>query len=77
MLRFPPEAAYRVCDEFDAAQIQRQENGDFIVTAQMPEDGWLTGFLLSFGMQVDIIEPAGLRAVVAEQARRIYEKNRV
>ena len=77
VLRFPPEAANRVCDEFDAAQIQRQENGDFIVTAQMPEDGWLTGFLLSFGMQVDIIEPAGLRAVVAEQARRIYEKNRV
>ena len=30
-LRFSREAAYRVYDEFDAAQIKRQENGDLIV----------------------------------------------
>ena len=40
----------------------------------MPEDEWLTGYLLSFGTQVDIIEPAYLKAIVAEQAQKIYEK---
>ncbi len=66
--------AYRVYDEFDGTQVSRNENGDFIVSAQMPEDEWLTGYLLSFGTQVDIIEPAYLGEIVSEQAKRIYEK---
>lgn len=77
MLRFPKEMAYRIYDEFDKSQVERQENGDFIVSAQMPEDGWLIGFLLSFGPQVEILSPAHLRDVVAEQARLIYEKNKL
>ena len=75
-LRFPREMAYRVYDEFDKDQIQTQVNGDLIASARMPEDGWLTGFLLSFGTQVDILSPAYLKEVVAEQAKLIYEKNK-
>ncbi len=75
-LRFPREMAYRVFDEFDKDQIQTQANGDLIASARMPEDGWLTGFLLSFGTQVDILSPAYLKEVVAEQAKLIYEKNK-
>lgn len=76
VLRFSREAAYRVYDEFDAAHISEQENGDLLVSACMPEDAWLTGFLLSFGAQVEVIRPAYLREVLAGQAREIYEKNR-
>lgn len=75
-LRFPKEMAYRVYDEFDNAHVHRQENGDLIASAEMPEDAWLIGFLLSFGTQVDILSPAHLRKIVAEQARAIYEKNK-
>ena len=75
-LRFPKEMSYRVYDEFDKAQIQRQENGDLIVSANMPEDPWLIGFLLSFGTRVDILSPSHLKEAVAEQAKLIYEKNR-
>lgn len=73
-LRFPKEMAYRVYDEFDKTQVQQQANGDFIASAAMPQDSWLIGFLLSFGTQVEIISPAYLREVVAEQAKLIYEK---
>ena len=76
VLRFPKEMAYRVYDEFDKAQVQKQANGDLIVSAKMPEDAWLTGFLLSFGTQADILSPAYLREVIAEQAKLIYEKNK-
>ena len=69
VLRFPKEMAYRVYDEFDKAQVQKQANGDLIVSAKMPEDAWLTGFLLSFGTQADILSPAYLREVIAEQAK--------
>ena len=75
-LRFPKEMAYRVYDEFDNTQIQRQANGDLIASAKMPEDAWLIGFLLSFGTQVDILSPAYLKEVIAKQAKLIYEKNK-
>ena len=75
-LRFPKEMSYRVYDEFDRTQIQRQDNGDLIVSAKMPEDTWLIGFLLSFGIQVEVIEPLYLKNVIAEQAKQIYEKNK-
>lgn len=73
-LCFPREMAYRVYDEFDKTQVQQQANGDFIASAAMPQDSWLIGFLLSFGTQVEIISPAYLKEVVAEQAKLIYEK---
>lgn len=76
LLRFPKEMAYRVYDEFDKTQVRQEEDGNFIVSANMPEDAWLTGFLLSFGTQVEILSPAHLRDAVAEQAKLIFEKNK-
>ncbi|MFG6333623.1 MAG: YafY family transcriptional regulator [Lachnospiraceae bacterium] len=76
VLRFPEEMAYRVYDEFNRGQIQRQDNGDLIVSAKMPEDAWLIGSLLSFGAQMDVVSPADLRDALAEQAKLIYEKNK-
>lgn len=74
VLRFPENMSYRVYDEFDKTQVSKKENGDLIVSVEMPEDEWLIGYLLSFGTQVDIIEPAGLRGIVAERAKNIFEK---
>ena len=68
--------AYRVYGEFAPAEIQRQADGNLIVSSKMPEDAWLTGFLLSFGTQVEIISPAELRDKITCQAKLIYEKNK-
>ncbi len=76
VLLFAQEIAYRVYDEFDITQIQRQENGDLIVSTDMPVDTWLIGYLLSFGTQVEIMEPRFLREVLAGQAQEIYKKNK-
>ena len=40
----------------------------------MPMDAWIVSFLLSFGPQVDVIEPAYLKELLAEQGKLIYEK---
>ena len=40
----------------------------------MPQDDWLTGYLLSFGGQVEIIEPVYLKNILAEKAKEIYKK---
>ena len=75
VLLFSKELAYRVYDEFDETQIEYQENGNLIARAEMPIDTWLIGYLLSFGAQVEIIEPTCLKAVLAAQAQEIYKKN--
>lgn len=76
VLRFSGEAAYRVYDEFGAEQVREQENGDLLVSAHMPQDAWLTGFLLSFGAQVEVVSPLSLKEVLAGQAREILAKNK-
>jgi len=73
-LRFPKEMAYRVYDEFEGDEIEEMENGDLMVSSEMPEDSWLTGYLLSFGTQVTVIEPAYLQKILSDEAKKIYEK---
>ena len=73
-LHFTKEAACRAYDEFEEAQIEHLENGDIIACAFMPTDAWLTGYLLSFGPQVEILEPDFLREELAAQAKEIYRK---
>ena len=53
-----------------------QENGGLLACAEMPVDAWLVGYLLSFGTQVEVLEPTYLREVLAAQAQAIYEKNK-
>ncbi len=76
VLLFSKAIAYRVYDEFDETEIEYQKNGDLIVCAEMPVDTWLVGYLLSFGTQVEIIEPKYVKGVLAAQAQEIYKKNK-
>ncbi len=75
-LCFPKEMAYRVYDEFEGNEIEETENGDLMVSSDMPEDNWLVGYLLSFGTQVTVIEPVYLQKILSDEAKKIYEKNK-
>lgn len=74
VLLFSKEMAYRVYDEFDETQIEHQPNGDMIVSARMPINTWLIGYLLSFGTQVEIMEPEYLKEILAAQVEELYQK---
>lgn len=76
VLRFSREMAYRIYDEFKDDEVTEQENGDFIAAAYMPENAWLIGYLLSFGADVEVMEPAYLRKILSDEAKKIYEKNK-
>lgn len=76
VLLFSKEMAYRVYDEFGTTEIEYQKNGDLMVCAEMPVDTWLIGYLLSFGAEVEIIEPKYLKSILAAQAQAIYKKNK-
>lgn len=76
VLRFAKDVAYRVYDEFDVKQVKILENQELEVTAYMPVDEWLIGYLLSFGVQVEVVEPVEMRTILAGRALQIYEKNK-
>ncbi len=77
-LRFAKEAAFRVYDEFDGESIQAEPSGALRVTTHMPlADGWLYGYLLSFGGQAEVVSPPEVRHELARRAQltaRRYEK---
>ncbi len=74
-LRCSPRMAFRVYDEFAPEAIEREADGRLLVTARMPlGDGWLEGYLLSFGGEAEALSPAALRASLAEYARAAAKK---
>lgn len=60
-MRFSPALAYRVYDDFDESCVTREADGSLLVEVSFPEDQWLYGYLLSFGLGVEVLSPANLR----------------
>ncbi len=72
-LRFSSAVAFRVYDEFERKQIRRQPDGSLLVDVDFPLDCWVAGYLLSFGTEIEILEPRELRRQMAACAKKIYE----
>lgn len=70
-IRFAPQVAYRVYDEFDRARIRPQPDGSLIVHADWPQGAWGMYYLLSYGSQAKVMEPAELRDWVGREAQKI------
>lgn len=68
------EMAYRVYDEFEEEQIMCTDEGDFIVTAEYPEDNWLYGYLLSYGPYLKVIEPVRIGEVLMKQIKKTIKR---
>ncbi len=75
VLRFAPEAAFRIYDEFFPSQITVLPDGAFLVRASFPEGAWLTGYLLSFGRLVEVLEPTQVRERLAQIALETFLKH--
>ncbi|MCI8473866.1 MAG: WYL domain-containing protein [Oscillospiraceae bacterium] len=73
-LRFSPAMAYRVYDEFEEREVSLLPDGSLEVSVSFPEDGWVYGYLLSFGAQVTILSPERIRRRVGEMAGEIFKK---
>ncbi|MDI4643510.1 helix-turn-helix transcriptional regulator [Cohnella hashimotonis] len=74
ILRIEPAGAYRIVDEFKEEDIAKQEDGSFLVTADMPPGEWLFQYLLSFGDLLEVIEPASVRMEIKKQTERMFKK---
>ncbi|ULO06957.1 YafY family transcriptional regulator [Paenibacillus sp. 19GGS1-52] len=74
VLHFNPEGKHLAEDRFDSTELLPDGNGGYTLTIDYPEDGWLYGFLLSFGTAVEVLEPEHIRHKIAELAAGIAAK---
>ncbi len=72
-LKFTSKAAYQVRDFFPPDEIRRQPDGGFLVHTVFPPGRWVTGFLLSFGGEVEVLEPESYRTYLLEEAKQIQK----
>ncbi len=73
ILKFSPEIAHRLYDEFQEDQVCLCDDGSYYVTVQYELNNWTFNYLLSFGKYVEIIEPEIARAMLKERAADIVK----
>lgn len=77
-LKFQPRAAYRLFDDYSERVIRRSEDGSLDLRISFPEDEWVYGYILSFGPDVEVLEPKHIRGIIGErmkQALKFYEND--
>ncbi|MSS38535.1 helix-turn-helix transcriptional regulator [Clostridium porci] len=72
-LRFSPKAAFRVYDEF-TDNISKDNQGNLYVNIDLPDNETLFSYILSFGDNVEILEPDYLRESMKEKLTLMLEK---
>ncbi len=70
-LRFAPEMAPLVEEFYPDEDRERGADGSVTVRTRLPEDGWLYGYILSYGRFVEVLEPIRLRGIIRESAEKI------
>ena len=70
-LDFDPAMAVVVREYYPEDACKELPDGTLRVTTCMPEDGWLYGYILSFGRFVRVVAPERLRRTIAQGAREI------
>ncbi len=72
-LKFSPKAAFRVYDEF-TGKISKDNQGNLYVNIDLPDNETLFSYILSFGDNVEILEPDYLRESMKEKLTLMLEK---
>lgn len=72
-LIFNKEALYRILDEFDSKDVVDKGNDIYEVRVELPESEWIYGYILSFGSNVEVIEPAHIRDSVSERLEKMMK----
>ena len=73
-LQISKEMAYRVYDEFENDGIRKMRNGDFIVTAEYPENEWVYGYILSFGEYAKVLSPKKAKEIIRRKLEKSLKK---
>jgi predicted DNA-binding transcriptional regulator YafY len=74
VLKFAASARVRVQDSYDEAMVDQLEDGSMLVRVTYPEDEWVYGTVLSYGPDVEVLEPVYFREIIRDRAYKVWEK---
>lgn len=69
-LEISKDMAYRVYDEFENEEITKNENGDFIINIEYPENEWVYGYILSFGEYAKVLSPSRAKEIIKQKLEK-------
>lgn len=69
-LEISKEMAYRVYEEFENEEINKNEDGNFIVNVEYPENEWVYGYILSFGEYAKVLKPNYAKSIIKEKLQK-------
>ena len=72
-LKFSPKVAFRVYDEF-TDDVSKDNQGNLYVNIDLPDNETLFSYILSFGDNIEILEPDYLRNSMKEKLALMLEK---
>lgn len=64
-LRVNKKLGFRIYDEFQNHSLD--DNGEFIVDLDYPSGDWLFGYLMSFGENIEVLEPLHIREEIKKR----------
>lgn len=62
--------AYRVYDEFEDSEINKKDDGSFIVNVEYPENEWVYGYILSFGEYAKVLSPERAKRIIKDKIEK-------
>lgn len=74
VVRFAPAVRWRLVEDYGAGSFTREEDGNLLFRRGFPGKAELLRWVLTFGDQAEILEPAELREEMADFAKKIWEK---
>lgn len=72
-MKFKPYAAYLIFDWYGRDEIIKQDDGSYLVTARFPMDEWIYSHILSYGNNVEVLEPEFIRDEIKKRLESILE----
>lgn len=73
-VRIAPAMEFRVREEFQKEQWEREEGGSFLVRFSMPNNAWLTEYLMTYGEHLTVLSPEHLRRDLVEKIKSMLHK---
>ncbi|AOO65429.1 helix-turn-helix transcriptional regulator [Sulfurospirillum halorespirans] len=73
-LKISKDGAYRAYEEFNEESISKNEDGSLMIETVLPDNKWLMRYLLSFGDDLEVVEPQHIRDELYHQSEKIFKK---
>ena len=74
ILRFHPSTKTYIEDYLKDGAMETDSDGYIILHLNMPENEWLYGMILSYGDNVEVLEPPHLKNIILEKSLQISRK---